>query len=90
VSTKGPAYRFPETRFTCNSPFIQLDHVRSEVKELCEAYDNESIVRVAEEALDVIHSLETFLRILEQRQQVSVSILHDLVIEKNRQRGYYV
>ena len=82
-------YSFPETTFTSNAPLIQLDHIRSEMKELIEAYDAEPIIRVAEEALDLIHSCETFLRILEQRQGIDVSILHDLVVEKNRQRGYY-
>jgi hypothetical protein len=82
-------YRFPETRFTTNGPYVQLAHIRSELKELVDAYENEPIVRVAEEALDLIHSCETLLRILEQRQLVDVPVLHDLVVEKNRLRGYY-
>jgi hypothetical protein len=83
-------YRFPTTRFIANPPFHQLEHVKSEIAELEKAYLNEPVENVAMEALDAIHSLETFLRGWEMRTGVNVSVLHDLVVEKNRNRGYYV
>lgn len=82
-------YRFPETIHTRNAPYVQLQHIKTELCELVLAYDQEPIQRVAEETLDLIHSCETLLRILEQRQGIDVAVLHDLIVEKNRQRGYY-
>jgi hypothetical protein len=89
TKTGETMYRFPKTIFTYNAPFVQLEHIKSEMLEVVYAYDNEQMNRVAEEVLDLIHSCETFLRILEQRQAIDVPILHDLIVEKNRLRGYY-
>lgn len=82
-------YRFPEARFITNPPFDQLQHIKSEISELEQAYFNESVENVATEALDAIHSIETFLRGWCMRTGVDISVLHDLVVEKNRVRGYY-
>ena len=40
-------YQFPETVFTSNAPFVQLEHIKTELSELTLAYDKESIERVA-------------------------------------------
>ena len=84
-------YRFPRVRFAGeNGPHSQLQHVLSEARELEQAYGADPAINVAMEALDLIHSTETFLRIwIDRNPDHDISVLHDLVVEKNRQRGYY-
>lgn len=82
-------YRFPEAIFITNSPFTQLQHVKSEIMEFEQAYFSEPAENVAIEALDAIHSLETWLRGFCHNNGLDIAVLHDLVVEKNRQRGYY-
>lgn len=65
----------------------QLRKVEEEVAELQEAVAYESIPRVIEETLDVIHACETLLRKIGIDEQVAEGVLQ--VTEKNRERGYY-
>lgn len=83
-------YHFPRTKHVDTaSPYEQLQHIKSEMAELERAYLHEPKDRVAEEALDLIHSAETFLRILQERQGIDIESIQRRVIDKNRQRGYY-
>ena len=88
-------FRFPATRFVGENSFsAQFQHIRSEVdevwRELEVAYpDLADPVRVAEELLDVIHSCETGLRILQGKHGVDVWRLSVEVTLKNCHRGYY-
>lgn len=83
-------FSFPRSRFTNNPPYIQLQHIKSELEELDQAYMVEiDINRVAEEAMDLIHSVETLLRILEIRFDIDVDRIKTMVIGKNQARGYY-
>lgn len=57
-------YRFPKTIFALkNSVDQQLDHVRSECSEMQQAVN---LDQQLEEAIDVLHSVETLLQILEK------------------------
>lgn len=81
---------FPRSKFVDeNNTWTQLDHVQSEFKELIDAYFNDPAGRMAEEAGDLIHSVETFLRILQERQGINLDEVQRHIQEKNRQRGYY-
>lgn len=81
---------FPRSIFTdTNSPWAQLDHIQSELKELIDAYLTEPTGRVAEEAGDLLHSVETFLRILQERQGINLTDVQRHIENKNRERGYY-
>lgn len=79
-------YRFPAvTEITSVSN--QLWKIDGEVAELKEAVAYESMPRVIEETLDVIHSCETLLRKIGTEEQVAEGVRQ--VTEKNRERGYY-
>jgi NTP pyrophosphatase (non-canonical NTP hydrolase) len=81
---------FPRTTFADkNGLWEQLNHIQSELKELFDAYFNEPSGRVAEEAVDLVHSVETLLHILEERYGVNVDYVRDHVKAKNQTRGYY-
>lgn len=83
-------FSFPRSEFVDkNGRFLQLMHIKSEMLELEEAYFNESDIRVAEEALDLKHSAETLLRILEERHSIDIETLREHIIKKNKSRGYY-
>lgn len=88
-------YRFPRTRFVDENTFSQqFKHIRSEVDEVWQELerlypDLADPVRVAEELLDVIHSAETGLRILQERHGVDVGRLSVQIRIKNYNRGYY-
>jgi hypothetical protein len=79
-------YHFPATCFSVTNTICeQLDHLDSEWKEwqaepLC---DDELM-----EAWDVIHSMETYLRI-RAREGGDVMAAKAAVIAKNKARGYY-
>ena len=84
--------QFPRSKFTTtNSLNQQIKHIQSELDEVEEGYYHPpvSFEAVAMELWDVIHSAETGLRILAEKNNVNVLALRDAVIEKNRARGYY-
>lgn len=81
-------FTFPRTNYV-NQPLInQLQHIKSELDETMQAYQNDPIERVAEELTDLYHSVETALRIIDERY-VPVKVIVAQVEKKNRERGYY-
>jgi NTP pyrophosphatase (non-canonical NTP hydrolase) len=81
---------YPRSRFVdTNGLFLQLEHIQSELKELMAAYWTEPKERVAEEAADLKHSVETLQRILQEKNGFNITDIDKQVIEKNRSRGYY-
>ena len=84
-------YRFPRTRFVDqNSLAQQIDHIGGEVDEAILAHiSGEGLQRVAEELVDVIHSAETALRIIQEKGGVSVTDIPLQVSSKNHLRDYY-
>lgn len=88
-------YQFPAMRKLDEWSFgDQVAKVSFETSELVEALlcaegdMNDILYNVAEEALDVIHSAETLLRILE-KHGISAGTMRERVIDKNDRRGYY-
>lgn len=84
-------FSFPRTRFVDANTFKeQLDHAVGELMEAFCAIDaGESNLRVAEEVVDAIHSLEGALRIMQEKLSVNVADVARYVEQKNRVRGYY-
>jgi predicted DNA-binding protein len=83
-------FTFPRTTFaTSNGLFEQLNHIGSELSEVNQAFLNEPIERVAEELVDLYHSVETALRIIDERYVLIVAVA-EKVAEKNLRRGYYL
>jgi len=88
---KGRFYQFPRTRFVDeNSIVYQLDHTQEEVAEAHrELLNLPYISALALEIMDIHHSTETALRILDEYHGVNIHKLRQAVIEKNKKRGYY-
>lgn len=84
-------FNFPKTKFADeNGVYEQLQHVQSEIKEMFEAYFNEPDIDIfAGEAMDASHSIETLLRILEEKRGVNLSKIRCLTERKNMLRHYY-
>jgi len=83
-------HSFPATTFAASLPLEeQLAHVFSEVDEVA-ACGPEISDELLIEAMDLLHSLETFFRIVARlRGPEFVVDLQRRVYEKNRDRGYY-
>jgi hypothetical protein len=91
-------YTWPETTFAqTNTMEQQLDHILSEVDEVTElgpfsqpmASDN-NLADLVEELMDLHHSIETFMRIVErERSAVWLNGAAACVKAKNFTRGYY-
>ena len=83
------AYRFPAVANIKDiQAFEQMDKVNEEVAEANDAYITESNERFVEELLDVIHAIETEIRIVMPDPE-KVEEARQRVIEKNARRGYY-
>jgi hypothetical protein len=85
-------YHFPRTHFAdTNTLQEQLTHIAGETCEALRASaKREGIDRITEEILDVLHSCETALWIIESEH--GPRYVHDKmqsVINKNLDRGYY-
>ncbi len=69
----------------------QVEKIEEEAEEAEEAkeayYGSDNEIPYGVELMDVIHAAETALRM--NFNDSEVSHLHELVIEKNRKRGYY-
>lgn len=90
--TTDMLFNFPRTRFVDeNSIGQQLIHTRREVQEA----DDElvppggDIMPLAMEIMDIYHSAETALRILQEKHGVDIRDIMFKVADKNHQRGYY-
>ncbi len=66
----------------------QLAHINTEVIELIEAWEDGGRYNMALEAMDVIHAVETFLRMKGIIGEVA-DYYRDECEHKNRVRGYY-
>lgn len=88
--TADMLYNFPRARFVDeNEIYKQLQHIRSEVQEAEREVDQPNIYLIAGEVMDIYHSAETALRILEEKHGVNIRDLMFKVADKNHQRGYY-
>lgn len=88
-------YQFPEMNKIDEWSFgDQISKVSFETSELVEALlctegnIDDILDNVAREAMDVIHSAETLLRILDKRH-VKIDSIYEDTIEKNWKRNYY-
>jgi len=87
-------YRFPKACFVNTNHLIeQIHHLRSELIEIEEEYDKSEMsldsCALAIEVLDLLHSCETTLRILELDFCIDIDDMFDHVVAKNKARGYY-
>jgi hypothetical protein len=86
----GMLYHFPRARFVDeNGIYGQVSHINSEATEAAAELGNPDIQFVAMEVMDVYHSAETALRILEEKYGVDIKALMFKVAAKNEERGYY-
>lgn len=85
-------YNFPESKFTEeNIPEMQLDHLETEIFEAKYEYMSHNRKEGLHECIDAVHSAETLLRILvKEHGKARVAEAIEKVIEKNRNRGYYI
>lgn len=83
--------RFPRTRYVQQNDLkMQMDHATSELLEVMTAIDaEEPTKRVVEEIFDCIHSLETALRIAQEKHGIMLNEISAFVVMKNELRGYY-
>jgi F0F1-type ATP synthase delta subunit len=87
------SFFWPETKFAReNSIADQIEHVFSEVEEIKRALKapDINIMDIDMEIFDLHHSVETFIRLLQRFESPEyVQHLREIVINKNRERGYY-
>ncbi len=84
-------FTFPEVRFVKTASLEkQVSHVLSEAAEVDDACRPGNYDHLSMELLDLIHSAESALRILDEQYGVDLPALHAAVIKKNQERGYYV
>lgn len=84
-------YSFPATKHVDeNGIHEQLMHLQSEVLEAIEAFYKEPDLEIfAGEVMDIYHSTETLIRILEKRGIKPARVRRDVEL-KNDSRKYYV
>ena len=83
-------FNFPRTRFVDGGGIInQIDHVYTEITEALEAALTPDNEHTAEELMDVIHSAETALRIMQEKHGVNLNEVRRNVERKNFDRNYY-
>lgn len=84
-------FNFPRAIFVNKNGIVgQCFHIESELRELQESITEPDIFHTAEEAIDLLHSIETLLRILEEKHGVDLNDVGDYVQAKNKRRGYYL
>ena len=89
--------QYPKTKFADeNSVLQQIKHIKSEIREFANAWDNfdrtwdlEAKKSAILEAHDIIQSTYTLMDILEREYPGQAWSALDSMIEKNRKRGYY-
>lgn len=82
---------FPRTIWVDKSSIIQqVEHIESELKEVKQELRAGSVTEIVLELLDLAHSVETGLRICEEKYDVDIEEMRAQVIKKNQLRGYYV
>lgn len=75
-------FRFPAIR-TTRTKDQQVRKIVDEVNEYLEAGHDD------QEAVDILHAVETFIRVHFQGREEVLDQLVNLVIQKNTARGYY-
>lgn len=83
-------YHFPRAKFVDDNGICgQVAHMQTEADEAFRELNNPDIDTLAMEVMDVYHSAETGLRILEEKYGVDIQKLMHRVADKNEARGYY-
>jgi predicted HAD superfamily Cof-like phosphohydrolase len=83
-------FNFPRTKFVETASIDrQVSHVASEAAEADEAVLGDKDL-LAMELMDVIHTAEGALMILDEQHGVDLDAVQAAVIKKNMERGYYV
>jgi NTP pyrophosphatase (non-canonical NTP hydrolase) len=83
-------YHFPRIIFvSSNNIGHQLEHIKEEVGEAYAELGTSDVSALAIEIMDIYHSAETALRILEEDHGVDIKSVMFAVAEKNEKRGYY-
>lgn len=81
---------FPISKFAKETDSLtQIEHLKSECLEIVERIDQGDFKGIIEEVLDMIHSGESFLYIVETKHNIDVEEKRKEVIRKNKERGYY-
>lgn len=81
-------YTFPAIK-TTRTVVEQFSKIFDELKEYEEAIESKSVEEQDKEAIDVLHSVETFLRLrFKGREEVIDSLIKNTIV-KNANRGYY-
>lgn len=78
---------FPACK-TANNTLQQAEKVRKEAAEVIDAYGDQA--HQDEEVIDVLHAVETLVRIHFRGRESEIDGLIAAVTEKNTKRGYYV
>ena len=79
-------YTFPRAKFAdTNTLADQWEHIRSEFVEASKA---EGLGERDEELMDLWHSIETYFR-MREAAGVDIGETREVVVAKNRARGYY-
>lgn len=100
INLKAWSWNFPEYKDTPQTnleEIEQLEYVAGELTEAVSAWDswyqaqkgsmkNELRLHCVVEVMDIIHACETFLRVCDQE---TLDLCQQLVVEKNKERGYY-
>jgi len=81
-------YTFPEIVSKPAALIDQIEKIKTEFAEVLEAYYGNDLKAVSIELWDVAHACETAQRMM-QEHSVPVLQLHQQVIKKNEERGYY-
>lgn len=88
---KNMIYHFPRTKFVDENGICgQVAHIQTEADEAYRELQNPDIEPLAMEVMDVYHSAETALRILQEKYGVDIQALMQRAAKKNEARGYYV
>lgn len=83
-------FNFPRVRFVDSNAIIkQISHIDSEVHEAVDAAMTPNINDLAGELMDVLHSAESALRIMEEFHGVNLAQVRCETERKNTLRGYY-
>jgi len=84
------SYKYPRIKFAdTNTIEQQLEHIRSEVVEAIQAFNNGKLGDMDIELHDVAQSVETLQRMREERAGVSTAEGKIAMVQKNHLRGYY-
>lgn len=78
-------WQFPEIKTTRTID----ERVQKVIDELKEFSDETNPIKKDIEAIDVLHAVETLLRLQFKGREEKLKLIINLIIEKNEARGYY-